>query len=207
MASTNKTSNLELSQFIATDTPTWLVDYNGDMEKIDAGVGRVEELAETASTQAVGAANGLQATNQTVTTLSGQVANVQTQANTTTASVNDINNRLGNTDISGIGDGTITGAINAQNSNLNGFINPSSVIATLTNDVAYTATKNCIAYGAVGYWSTYGIVYLNNIQVAEYINNGSEITQKSLVYLPLAKGQTIKVHGNTCDVKVYDILR
>lgn len=118
MASTNKTSNLQLSQFIATDTPTWLVDYNGDMEKIDAGVGRVEELAETASTQAVGVASGLQATNQTVTTLSGQVANVQNQSNSATASVNGINQRLGNTDISGIGDGTITGAINAQNSNL-----------------------------------------------------------------------------------------
>ena len=119
MASTNKTSNLELSQFIATDTPTWLVDYNGDMEKIDAGVGRVEELAKTASTQAVGVANGLQTTNQTVTTLSGQVANVQNQANTTTASVNGINQRLGNVDISGIGDGTITGAISMLNSNLN----------------------------------------------------------------------------------------
>lgn len=122
MASTNKTSNLELSQFIATDTPTWLVDYNGDMEKIDAGVGRVEELAQTASTQAVGVASGLQATNQNVTTLSGQVANVQNQANTTTASVNDINNRLGNADISGIGDGTITGAIKEQNSNSEGLI-------------------------------------------------------------------------------------
>ena len=118
MASTNKTSNLELSQFIATDTPTWLVDYNGDMEKIDAGVGRVEELAETASTQAVGVASGLNTMNQTVTTLSGQVANVQNQANSTTASVNGINQRLGNADISGIGDGTITGAISAQNSNL-----------------------------------------------------------------------------------------
>ena len=118
MASTNKTSKLELSQFIATDTPTWLVDYNGDIEKIDTGVGRVEELAQTASTQAVGVASGLQATNQTVTTLSGQVANVQNQANTTTASVNGINQRLGNADISGIGDGTITGAISAQNGNL-----------------------------------------------------------------------------------------
>ena len=116
MASTNKTSNLELSQFIATDTPTWLVDYNGDMEKIDAGVGRVEELAETASTQAVGVASGLQTTNQNVTTLSGQVANVQNQANTNTASVNGINQRLGNTDISGVGDGTVTGAINALSS-------------------------------------------------------------------------------------------
>lgn len=121
MASTNKTSNLELSQFIATDTPTWLVDYNGDMEKIDAGVGRVEELAQTASTQASGVASGLQTTNQNVTTLSGQVANVQSQANSATTSVNGINQRLGNTDISGVGDGTVTGAINALNAGGSGI--------------------------------------------------------------------------------------
>lgn len=139
MASTNKTSNLELSQFIATDTPTWLVDYNGDMEKIDAGVGRVEELAETASTQAVGVASGLQATNQTVTTLSGQVANVQNQANTTTASVNGINQRLGNADISGIGDGTITGAISAQNSNLEKvFVGECTLLGTLSSNSTIT---------------------------------------------------------------------
>ena len=138
MASTNKTSNLELSQFIATDTPTWLVDYNGDMEKIDAGVGRVEELAQTASTQAVGVASGLQATNQTVTTLSGQVANVQNQANTTTASVNGINQRLGNSDISGIGDGTITGAIIAQNGNLSNLIKNKTITtdtSAVTSDI------------------------------------------------------------------------
>ena len=149
MASTNKTSNLELSQFIATDTPTWLVDYNGDMVKIDAGVGRVEELAETASTQAVGVANGLQATNQTVTTLSGQVANVQNQANSNTASVNGINQRLGNTDISGIGDGTITGAIRAQNSNLslNNYSTEETVVGTWIDGKpiyrkCYTGTPN-----------------------------------------------------------------
>lgn len=36
MASTNKTSNYQLSQFVGTDRPTWLGDYNGDMAKIDA---------------------------------------------------------------------------------------------------------------------------------------------------------------------------
>ena len=115
MSSTNKTSNLQLSQFVATDTPAWLVDYNGDMAKIDDGVGRVEVLAETASTQAVGVANSLQTTNQTVATLSGQIANVQTQATGNTNSINGINQRLGNSDISGVGDGTVTGAINALN--------------------------------------------------------------------------------------------
>lgn len=167
MASTNKTSNLELSQFIATDTPTWLVDYNGDMEKIDAGVGRVEELAETASTQAVGVASGLQATNQTVTTLSGQVANVQNQANSTTASVNGINQRLGNTDISGVGDGTITGAINAQNSILSNL--DGSVSATLLAETQSNSPSNTITLSS-DKLSNYRFLYLVNQSSGETLN-------------------------------------
>lgn len=38
MASTNKTKNIGLSQFEAADKPTWLTDYNNDMEKIDLAV-------------------------------------------------------------------------------------------------------------------------------------------------------------------------
>lgn len=37
MASTNKTKNLKLSKFASTDKPSWLADYNNDMEKIDKG--------------------------------------------------------------------------------------------------------------------------------------------------------------------------
>lgn len=36
MTATNHTENYDLSQFVGTDRPTWLVDYNGDMAKIDA---------------------------------------------------------------------------------------------------------------------------------------------------------------------------
>ena len=35
MSSTNKTTNYNLSQYIGTDKPTYLGDYNGDMLKID----------------------------------------------------------------------------------------------------------------------------------------------------------------------------
>lgn len=38
MAHTNATANYELSQFLGTDKPAWLVDYNGDMLKIDTAV-------------------------------------------------------------------------------------------------------------------------------------------------------------------------
>lgn len=36
MTATNRTKNYNLSQFVGTDRPAWLVDYNGDMAKIDA---------------------------------------------------------------------------------------------------------------------------------------------------------------------------
>lgn len=38
MAHTNATANYELSQFLGTDNPAWLVDYNGDMQKIDTAL-------------------------------------------------------------------------------------------------------------------------------------------------------------------------
>lgn len=36
MTATNKTENYQLSQFVGSDRPTWLGDYNSDMSKIDA---------------------------------------------------------------------------------------------------------------------------------------------------------------------------
>lgn len=36
MTATNHTENYNLSQFVGTDRPTWLGDYNSDMAKIDA---------------------------------------------------------------------------------------------------------------------------------------------------------------------------
>lgn len=38
MTATNHTANYNLSQFEATDRPTWMGDYNGDMSKIDAAI-------------------------------------------------------------------------------------------------------------------------------------------------------------------------
>lgn len=51
MASTNKTTNYELSQFTSTDKPAWLGDYNQDMNKIDAQMkNNANGIASTAST-------------------------------------------------------------------------------------------------------------------------------------------------------------
>ena len=38
MSATDKTTNYELPIFITTDVPSWLTDFNGAMNKIDASV-------------------------------------------------------------------------------------------------------------------------------------------------------------------------
>lgn len=59
MTATNKTENYDLSQFVGTDRPTWLGDYNGDMKKIDA------QLKQNADDIASAAAGGLTSVNHT----------------------------------------------------------------------------------------------------------------------------------------------
>lgn len=53
MSSTNKTTNYELSQYIGTDKPTYLGDYNSDMAKIDAQMKLNATAASTADGKAV----------------------------------------------------------------------------------------------------------------------------------------------------------
>ena len=56
MSSTNKTNYYDLSQYIGTDKPTYLGDYNSDMSKIDAGIHSAVETA-TSANQTAGSAD------------------------------------------------------------------------------------------------------------------------------------------------------
>ncbi len=59
MTATNHTENYNLSQFVGTDRPTWLGDYNSDMEKIDA------QLKQNADDIASATAGGLATVSRT----------------------------------------------------------------------------------------------------------------------------------------------
>jgi hypothetical protein len=86
MSSTNKTTNYELSQFIGTDKPAWLTDYNSDMGKIDAGVATAQSTATgadgkaTANATAIGDLTSLTTTAKT--NLVAAVNEVKTSADT-----------------------------------------------------------------------------------------------------------------------------
>lgn len=59
MTATKHTGNYSLSQFVGTDRPTWLGDYNGDMTKIDA------QLKRNADDIASAVAGGLKTVSRT----------------------------------------------------------------------------------------------------------------------------------------------
>ena len=84
MASTNKTTNYELSQYIGTDKPTYLGDYNGDMLKIDTALKNNADAISTASTNATTAVN-------TANTASTNATTALNKANSNEAQINNFN--------------------------------------------------------------------------------------------------------------------
>lgn len=86
MSSTNKTPNYNLSQYIGTDKPTYLGDYNGDMLKIDNQLKKNADSASNA-TSAAGAAQAVadkaskdvQNLNDSVTANSADIASLKTK--------------------------------------------------------------------------------------------------------------------------------
>lgn len=86
MSSTNKTTNYKLSQYIGTDKPTYLGDYNGDMLKIDTQLKANADSASNANSaasaaQAVAnkASKDVETLNDSVTANSEDIASVKTK--------------------------------------------------------------------------------------------------------------------------------
>lgn len=106
MASTNKTAHYELSQYVGSDKPTYLTDYNNDMSAIDTGIYNAQTKADTADGKADTAdAKAVAAQGDATTALNSAGAantNIGTMANLTTTEkstlVGAINEVDGNVD-------------------------------------------------------------------------------------------------------------
>ena len=83
MSSTNKTTNYDLSQFVGSDKPAWLADYNQDMSKIDTAVKSAYDAGTGADGKAdanatkIGTLSNL--TTEDKTSLVGAVNEVQSE--------------------------------------------------------------------------------------------------------------------------------
>nr|DAQ67740.1 MAG TPA: hypothetical protein [Caudoviricetes sp.] len=111
MSSTNKTTNYKLSQYIGTDKPTYLGDYNGDMLKIDTQLKANADSASNAAS-AAGAAQAVasdaskkvQNLNDSVTANSEEIASLKTKNAQQDSSIQNASN-------------TATSALNKANQN------------------------------------------------------------------------------------------
>lgn len=95
MSSTNKTPNYQLPQFINTDVPSWLGDFNDAMSKIDTQMKSNDTKATGASTNAENAnssaTQALETANQANTTANGantSATNALSAANTANDNAN-----------------------------------------------------------------------------------------------------------------------
>ena len=96
MASTNKTTTLELSKFVGTDKPDWLTDYNGDMEKIDAWATTADSDINAANNNASGAKTTAEAASQAANAATTSAAQANTAVQTLQNSLNWVRGTITN---------------------------------------------------------------------------------------------------------------
>lgn len=131
-ASTNKTTNYELPQFIGTDKPTWLGDFNEAMADIDAGmhenasdITAMASDVSTATSTASQASQDVANLTSTVNTLSGNVTTATTTANnaqqTATSALNTANTANGKADTNATNIATNTSDISTLTTTVNGL--------------------------------------------------------------------------------------
>lgn len=126
MSATNHTTTIGLSQYISTDKPTYLSDYNGDMLAIDNAIAADRDSISTAQNKA-DTADGKADTNKgSIDTLNAQIngnpsdpsdTGMAGKVNAIDGSVNTINSLIGNGSPT-TSDQTIIGAVNGLEASL-----------------------------------------------------------------------------------------
>ena len=101
MSYTNQTQHYGLPQYVGTDVPAYLTDYNGAMATIDQGMNAAKTQADAAATAAGQATNDIAALNSTVNTQATQISaaaqaasNAQSTANTADGKVDALDIRV-----------------------------------------------------------------------------------------------------------------
>lgn len=208
-ASTNSTTHYNLSQYIATDKPTYLVDYNGDMLKIDtaiynamskasvneANIGTMTDLTTTAKTSLVNAINeintqlGANTTNigtntsniATLGTNMGDLVNLMTTAkNNLVSAINELKG-VNDTQNTNIAENTA----NIDKFNLTKFkFYPTNEITASQGTISYTSlTVASNSDGSIG--KIYGQVsfVLSNLTGKITLTFASNLRPSSEIYI------------------------
>ena len=167
MASSNKTPNYGLSQFLGTDKPAWLADYNADMLAIDTGINGAKSAAQGAQT-AAGAAD---AKADTATSAAeAATATAETAKSTAVAAQQTATNAAT----------TANNATNVANEAKTLAGNAKSAADTANNSALQTRADLDAHETAIRLWSEYSLVgnaALTENSVKFYENSGIGLLQ------------------------------
>lgn len=136
MAYTNKTTNYELPQYVSTDKPTYLVDFNEAMRTIDSAMHTNATNIETNATNITVASNKV-----------GDLSTLETTAKTDAVSaINEVNNNIG--DLSDLNTTDKTSAVNAINEIVDDF-NLTDITAYNKNSAGVRVSSGAINAGSI----------------------------------------------------------
>ena len=212
MASTNSTTHYELSQYIGTDKPTYLVDYNQDMSKIDTGIYGAKSKADNNETS-IGTLSSLQTSEKS--NLVGAINEVKSEADGNKTNIGTLAN-LSTTDksslvgaVNEVKSEANTNKANIENFNLNTFLDLTNITATGCNvsNASIKCAKNSDGSLAKIY-GTMSVTATANSQTIVIAGSGlaptSDITINNAgirrindsIYSPTSVDITIKTNGN-----------
>lgn len=136
MSATNSTTNYNLPIFIASDSPKWLVDWNGAMNTIDSAINTVATAASGAAGDITTLQSDLQTLSGTVTTQGTSISTLTSSLSSLTGTVNTITSLIGNGEPTTT-DKTIIGAINELHSDIQQI-----VVSVDAEDISYDNTTS-----------------------------------------------------------------
>lgn len=190
MSYTNSTPNYGLPEFLSSDKPAWMADINTAFSTIDTTMKANEDSASQANTDigtmglnlAPGYSNASTYDVGDIVMYNKRVYICDVAVNVPEAfdsakwsyyrlsdvgeTANTSADLLGNTDISSVGDGTVTGAVSSLNANLSNKAN----FKTVTTDASsnpFSAFRVLFQYGQINQTG----VYVMNTSAASYFVN------------------------------------
>lgn len=180
MSSTNKTTHYNLNQYVASDKPTYLVDYNGDMSAIDSAIYSAKSEADT-NTSSIG-------------TLSSLTTTVKTDL---VSAINEVDSDLG----------TLSETVSGHTTDI---ATNTSAIGTLANLTTTNKTSLVGAVNEVNYnVGNFNLSSFESISTCKLYNgSGTEVTGTVGVNMNVAKnsdGSLAKIYGEIGITNVQDI--
>lgn len=160
MASTNRTEYYNLPQYVGTDKPTYLVDFNQAMASIDAGIHAAKLKADNNE-------NNISSLDSTVGSLSTTVGQHTTSISNLSTGVTNLNGAVGDiTDLNTTDKSSVVNAVNEVNIKASNFLNFTNITTYNYNQITY---NNCTSRSQ----GSITVCLDANMEYAKIYTNGS----------------------------------